>query len=116
MSGRLPTGHEPRLASMHPEAPSAVRALTRELLEEVVRALFHLLWREVFFPRRDRPVVPLRIDQHAAAIAPELILHLAHRPADDLRACAERAIEQRIRVFGVDPESDRRATQRLRAL
>src|SRR5439155_14243745 len=52
--------------------------LRRELLQELLPALLHLLVREVFLSRRDRPPVAFGIDDRAAAIAPELILHVAH--------------------------------------
>src|SRR4029079_15455183 len=104
------------------KGPLALRALLclsglrRELLEELGRALVDFRPREIFLPRGDIPLIPERVDQAAAAIAPELIGHLAHRSGRPVRARIDGAREQRIAVGAINPERDRRAAEHLRAL
>src|SRR5262249_55728417 len=63
-----------------------------------------------------RPAVAGGGDQRAAAVAPELILHLSHRTWGDRRARARRLAEQRVGVLRVNPQADRRSADLLRSL
>src|SRR5690349_18263733 len=82
--------------------PSSTRC--RELLHPLLLPLVELLGRQIFLVRRDRPAVALWIDEGSAAIAPELVLHLTHRAAGDLRARRPGAIEEGVAVLDVDPQ------------
>ena len=53
--------------------------LSGELLHPLILTLLHLLGRQVFLVRGDGPLVPMRVGDRSAAIAPELIGHLPHR-------------------------------------
>src|SRR5206468_12358065 len=64
--------------------PLGVHGLGRGFLHPLLLTLVHLLTREVFFVRGDRPRVPFGIDDAAAPISPELILHLPHGSVGDL--------------------------------
>ena len=75
--------------------------------------LLHLLRREIFLVRRDRPRVPVRIGERSAAIAPELIRHRPMGPVATLRARRDGAVEQRVAVLHVEPERRRRSAERL---
>ena len=86
-----------------------------ELLHELILPLLHFLGREIFLVRRDRPLVPVRVGEGSAAIAPELIRHLPHGPGSHLRARRDGAVEQRVAVLHVEPERRRRAADRLGA-
>ena len=72
--------------------------------------------REIFLVRRDRPLVAVRIGEAPGAIAPELILHRAHRPGENLRAGRDGAVEQRVAVLHIEPERRRRAADRFGTL
>src|SRR5437868_7109183 len=41
----------------------------------LLHRLLHFLRRHVAYVRRDRPLVPVRVLEHAVPIAPELLLH-----------------------------------------
>src|ERR1051325_616816 len=83
--------------------PYSVR-LTGHLFHELVLSLLHLLRREIFLARGDRPQVPLRVLETARAIAPELIGHLAHGTVEHLCAGRDRAVEQCIAIRYVEPQ------------
>src|SRR5437763_16291110 len=91
--------------------PLRVRLL-RELFEELFLPLQDLIAGQIFFARRDRPAIAVRIADAAAAVAPELIAHL-HL---DLRAGGDRAVEQRVAGRDVEPQCGGRAAARLRPL
>jgi hypothetical protein len=86
-----------------------------EVLHELVLTLLHFLWRQVFLVRRNRPHIPGGVEERAAAIAPELIGHLAHL-AVRLGAGGEGAVEQRITILDVHPQRRGRSPERLRSL
>src|SRR5438128_10690430 len=87
----------------HPTTDLAVRRL-RELLEEFRLALLDFLARQIFLVRGDRPAISLRVDDHAAAVAPELIGELSHRPGRNLRARGNGAVEERVAILHVHPQ------------
>src|SRR4029079_19340260 len=86
------------------QVPRRSVRLAGELLHELILALFHFLRRELFLARGDRADVALRISERSRAVAPELVLHLAHRSIDRASARRHRAVVQRIAIFDVDPE------------
>src|SRR5438045_8720662 len=78
-----------------------VRRLLCGPLEELLCPSIHFFARDILFPGRDRPLVPVRIGEGSAPIAPELIGELAHRAGGDLRARRDGAVEQRVAVLHV---------------
>ena len=68
--------------------------------------------REIFLARRDPPVVPGGIGDEAGPIAPELILDRLR----DLRAGVHGALEERIAVTDVQPETGGRSAVALRTV
>ena len=97
----LSTDQEP--VSYYSDGLLAVSRL-RELLHPRRLALLHFLVREIFFARRDRPPVAVRVGEGPGAIAPELIRHLPHGPGLNLRARRNGAVEERVAILHVDPE------------
>src|SRR6266446_585190 len=89
----IPTGKNVKSAGAPPAGAGGDSAhrlpvswLWRELLHPLRLALLDFLAREIFFVRRDRPCVPVRVGQRSGAIASELIRQLPHGPAIILRA------------------------------
>jgi hypothetical protein len=114
MARRVPPWDVDGLAGWDPARPVspgtalAVRRLRGKILLHPLRLpLLHFLFGEIFFVRRDRPIEPVRVGEGSGAIAPELILHLPHRAAEDLPARRNGASEQRVAIIHVDPEGHR---------
>src|SRR5690242_2595310 len=85
----------------------------RHVLEELLRAAVHFLAREVFLVCGNRPLESEWIGEGSAAIAPELIHHLAHRAWRHPGAGADRTVEDRIAILNVYPERNGRPARRL---
>ena len=110
---RGPAGCRAR-SSRAPRRARNQRLAPANCFTQLTLPLLHLLGREIFLVRRDRPLVPVRIDDSFRSDRPRTDpAILPHRPASACSARRDGAIEQRVAVLHVDPERRRRSADRF---